>query len=218
MNYYWSDPHIGHRNVIKYSQRAFSSLDEMDRDLILNWMEVLGEGHTVYSLGDISFNLRRRIEQIGEKLESGYEGLLKWFEECGERSVLITGNHDGVKSSSKKVYHRMFGKIIGDERTWTANTLIVEDSFVAAEGEAAQDIKLLLSHAPQRDLQGANFNIFGHVHNNLQNKTERNNYEWLDFDNPHTPYYNVSVEMIGYRPRTFQQLYRMRHEYGLSVL
>ena len=37
MNYYISDLHIGHANVIRYDHRPFSDLNEMHETIITNW-------------------------------------------------------------------------------------------------------------------------------------------------------------------------------------
>ena len=37
MFYYTSDLHFGHRNVLKFDNRPFANVDEMDLVLIENW-------------------------------------------------------------------------------------------------------------------------------------------------------------------------------------
>ena len=41
MNFYISDLHFGHYNVLKYDNRPFSSIEEMDKKIIENWNEVV---------------------------------------------------------------------------------------------------------------------------------------------------------------------------------
>jgi len=63
--YFTSDMHLGHKNIIKYSNRPFNSLVEMDRVIIDNYNSVVKEGDTVYDLGDFCFtNPNRYLDRF----------------------------------------------------------------------------------------------------------------------------------------------------------
>ena len=75
-----SDLHFGHKNIIKYENRPFKDVEEMDQKLIENWNKKVGEYDTVYILGDFSWYKPRKTEEILRKLKG--------------RKILIKGNHD----------------------------------------------------------------------------------------------------------------------------
>lgn len=52
VNFYISDFHFGHKNVIKFDHRPFESVDEMNSTLIANWNDTVGHNDNVYVLGD----------------------------------------------------------------------------------------------------------------------------------------------------------------------
>jgi len=79
MNYYISDLHFGHANVIKFDPRPFQSLKEMHQTIINNWNAVITPEDDVYILGDFAWK-----EQIGIEIISQLVG----------RKYLIKGNHD----------------------------------------------------------------------------------------------------------------------------
>ena len=79
MNYYISDLHLGHANVIKFDPRPFQSLEEMHQTIIKNWNSVITPEDSVYILGDFAF-----------KNESG----LEIISQLVGRKYLIKGNHD----------------------------------------------------------------------------------------------------------------------------
>lgn len=58
MNFYTSDTHWGHENVITYCSRPFSSVEEMNEELVKRWNEVVSSGDTVWHLGDFSLSLQ----------------------------------------------------------------------------------------------------------------------------------------------------------------
>ena len=73
-----SDHHFGHANVIRYSRRPFNSAQEMDREMIARWNDVVKNDDTVYHLGDFSF--RKDIYELFNLLN----GRIFW----------LCGNHD----------------------------------------------------------------------------------------------------------------------------
>lgn len=79
MIFYTSDLHFGHKNIIKYDERSFSSIEEMNRILINNWNKRVMPGDTVYILGDFSLYLDA-VEEFAPKLNG--------------QKHLILGNHD----------------------------------------------------------------------------------------------------------------------------
>ncbi len=80
MNFYISDTHFGHENIIRLCQRPFSSIEEMDRQMIENWNSRVGSEDTVYILGDMMFRNKDSANNYLEKLNG--------------KKRLIVGNHD----------------------------------------------------------------------------------------------------------------------------
>jgi calcineurin-like phosphoesterase family protein len=52
--YFSSDHHFSHSNVIKYCNRPYTSVQEMNEDLIQRWNNQVKPEDTVYYLGDFS--------------------------------------------------------------------------------------------------------------------------------------------------------------------
>lgn len=52
MNYYISDLHIGHANAIKFDNRPFADVNEMNNAIMENWNSRVKPNDTVYILGD----------------------------------------------------------------------------------------------------------------------------------------------------------------------
>lgn len=80
MFYYTSDLHFGHRNVLKFDNRPFANVDEMDLVLIENWNNRVQPDDTVYILGDFCYKSDRAA---------------KWYlQQLKGHKILIIGNHD----------------------------------------------------------------------------------------------------------------------------
>ena len=54
MIFFTADTHFFHKNVIRYCNRPFSSVAEMNDILIQNWNSVVNPGDIVYHLGDFA--------------------------------------------------------------------------------------------------------------------------------------------------------------------
>lgn len=77
MIYLISDTHFNHNNIIKYSNRPFKDVREMNRSLIKNWNETVTKGDTIFFLGDFCYG--------------NGNGHLKKLK---GRKIMIRGNHD----------------------------------------------------------------------------------------------------------------------------
>lgn len=79
-NLYISDTHFSHGNVIKYDNRPFASVTEMDEYLIEQWNKKVNKDDTVNIIGDFCWGKANRWLEILEQLKGN--------------KVLIKGNHD----------------------------------------------------------------------------------------------------------------------------
>jgi len=81
-----SDLHFNHVNILKYCNRPYSDVGEMQEMLIHNWNSVVEEGDIVYNLGDLSLR--------SAKHKDWYKQILQ---RLNGRHILILGNHDYMK-------------------------------------------------------------------------------------------------------------------------
>ncbi|WNS40843.1 metallophosphoesterase [Paenibacillus sp. MMS20-IR301] len=93
---YIADPHFGHENVIKHSNRPFASIEEMDQTLIRNWNSVVESEDQVYIIGDFLFRARNT---------PGY-----YLDQLKGRKHLIRGNHEQwTKKADMEKYFESVG-------------------------------------------------------------------------------------------------------------
>ena len=75
-----SDQHFNHENIIKYCDRHFSSVEEMNEEMIKRWNTVVSKDDTVFVLGDFFMGRLTEIEDILSRLNG--------------HIMLVEGNHD----------------------------------------------------------------------------------------------------------------------------
>jgi calcineurin-like phosphoesterase family protein len=81
MIYFAADTHFGHANIIRFCNRPFGTVEEMDEALVDNWNGTVGDRDTVYFLGDLFFRASPdRVRGILCRLK-------------GQKHLVI-GNHD----------------------------------------------------------------------------------------------------------------------------
>ena len=81
MIYFTSDWHIGHEAILDLCLRPYSRLKQMEKSIVRNYKEIVGNEDTCYFLGDIFWNKHKpSIEIILNSLPGN--------------KILILGNHD----------------------------------------------------------------------------------------------------------------------------
>lgn len=75
-----SDQHLGHYNIIKYCNRPFETLDEMNDTLIDNWNSEVSAEDNVFFLGDLAFGKHSKTDD--------------WINELNGNIIFFRGNHD----------------------------------------------------------------------------------------------------------------------------
>ena len=95
MKYYISDLHLFHEAAIKFDNRPFQNLEEMQETIMKKWNSKVTNGDTVYILGDIS-------------LRGKNEDLIAFVARLKGKKILVKGNHDDV---SDYRYKQLFDEI-----------------------------------------------------------------------------------------------------------
>ena len=80
--HFYSDPHLGHNNIIRFSERPFVDVADMNQGLIDRYNAIVGPHDYVLWVGDVSMKLSVNATRA----------LLDKFN--GKRG-LVMGNHDG---------------------------------------------------------------------------------------------------------------------------
>ena len=83
----WSDLHIGHANIIRYCNRPFENVEEMDATLWSNWQMGVEPGETLVCVGDMWFGFSSDPRPVPE----------------GHQKLLVIGNHDLTKGGNLRV-------------------------------------------------------------------------------------------------------------------
>ena len=55
MIYFTSDTHFHHANILKYSNRPFKDIEEMDEKIVKNWNKIVKETDEIYARSRILF-------------------------------------------------------------------------------------------------------------------------------------------------------------------
>lgn len=93
--FFTSDQHFGHKNIMKYCDRQFDSVHDMNVELTRAWNDTVGPNDWIALLGDLTMNLK--------KIPSILLGL-------NGRKVYIPGNHDSRAEGVIRAWERANGK------------------------------------------------------------------------------------------------------------
>jgi calcineurin-like phosphoesterase family protein len=191
--YFTSDHHFWHANVIKYCNRPFASVEEMNEMMVKNWNDIIKPEDDVYVLGDFSMAFRS-VELYSARLMG--------------RKFLISGNHDWTHSYHKKardINKRVQQMIKYGEHGWT---VLKEQTEIDLPGAGTFN----LCHFPYADGTDGKLNtdkyakwrpaddgrilLCGHIHE-----------KWLTKRSPQgTLMINVGVDVHDFKPVSEKQI------------
>ena len=80
MIWFSSDFHLGHKNILKYSNRPFQTVEEMDNEILKRWNSVVKPNDQAYYLGDLTLG--------------NYETAASYINKMNGNIKFIEGNHD----------------------------------------------------------------------------------------------------------------------------
>jgi calcineurin-like phosphoesterase family protein len=176
--YFTSDQHFGHENIIRFAERPFKDVVEMEKELIRRWNETVPNSAHVFILGDFSFI--GRIEYIKDIVNE-----LNGFKH------LIFGNHDHQNGFTRDSVISLF------DSAQDYLEIQVNDN----EMETPQ--RIILSHYPMltwnQKLNGS-WQLFGHIHSG-PNTIAAEAYLPLNMVQ-----YDVGVDNNDYKPISYEEI------------
>ena len=98
-NFYISDLHLFHRNVLYFDNRPFKDVDEMTEVIVSNWNNAVGRGDHVYVLGDMFWK--------------NPQGAVKVLNFLNGNIHLVKGNHDFINNAT---YKKFFVEIVDSKK------------------------------------------------------------------------------------------------------
>lgn len=137
-NFYISDLHFFHKNIIRLTNRPYTTVEEMNGDLIKRWNSVVSSNDTVYILGDIAYKF------------PDVESLLEVLNQLEGHKILIKGNHDDCLQY--KSIRDCFEKI---------------ENYMEIEDEGRKVVLFHYPMEDWNGKYKGAIHLFGHIHNNF---------------------------------------------------
>jgi len=146
--YFTSDHHFGHKNIIKFSNRPFDSVEEMNEVMIERWNEKVGAHDEVYHLGDFGLcspgKLKKIIDRLNGKIylikgnhEKSAEACASKFEWLKDYHELIVQDKDFSKGQQLLVLFHY------SQRVWNASHWGTYHLYGHSHGALPDDIQSL---------------------------------------------------------------------------
>ena len=138
--FFTADLHFGHDEIIRFCDRPFESIADMNRDLINNWNSRVSNDDHVYIVGDLFY---------GGRDAAGQKDAVAIVKKLNGILHLVAGNHD-LPYLKNTDYHYLFADV--DHLR-----------YLSYDGK-----DIFLCHYPLAEWSGffrGSWHIFGHIHN-----------------------------------------------------
>lgn len=176
-----SDLHFGHKNVLRFDQRPYFTVDEMDNTLIQNWNNKVKPGDIVYVLGDMFwYSDLKYVQQILKSLNG--------------QIVLIKGNHD------RFLHNATNKKLLAGVKDYDDIVVTLKDG---------NKRRCILSHYFMPFYNAHHYgaiHLHGHSHNTHESKLEKDMSKWLNENGHPCEIFNVGCMHWNYEPVTLDEI------------
>lgn len=197
MDYFISDPHFFHENVIRFDKRPFTSVEEMNAKMRDWWNNTVSKKDRVYILGDFIW------------LPSSNPEYIKFTKSLNGKKVLIKGNHDNAEKFSSELKN-CFEDIKSRKEIKLNKKRVIMDHYPL----------MMYRH----DTDANVFHFHGHTHTtHEQDWVEKWTRELVNnrtMESPTGQIINVGCMMpyMNYIPRTFEEIVEAgKEKYGWLV-
>lgn len=188
MIFYTSNLYLGHKNIIKYENRPYKSVEEMDADLIYKWNSKVGRKDDVYILGDFSLK--------------GVNKVIDYLHCLNGNIHLLKSNHDKFidQQDFKLWLVKQYNANIHSGRLYTH---VQTEGYYKHMNDNGREV--VLFHYPIMFWDGqddrGSYHLYGHMHSTLHGGQQH----------PHPDAFNVGVDVNNYYPVTLDELLERRH-------
>lgn len=177
--FFVSDTHANHANIIKFCNRPFNDVQEMNDEMVKRWNEKVPNDGIVFHLGDFAWG--------------GYNVWKNFREQLNGEIYLIKGNHclKNMTSTAKELF----------KDTQMQMRIEVEGRKIWLN-----HFPFLCYSGTYRDTESIEYNLFGHTH--LSNHLSRNNGKDCErcFNNLFSTQYDVGVDFNEFAPISWHEV------------
>lgn len=190
---YISDTHFFHRNVARYDNRPWQTVDEMNEAMIQLWNKTVSPSDEVYILGDVVWsNKYQDWENILVQLRGN--------------KFIVKGNHDKTEILNEL-------KKNGHIKGWSHQEVVMDPG---ANGKSRY---VVLNHSPMPFFVNMHhdntYHLYGHVHISWDAQCIKHLRKQIeDLYQHEVRMYNVGCMIRGmdYAPRTLDEIIEIDHK------
>ena len=180
--FFTADLHFGHKNIIKYCNRPYPSIESMNESIVEIWNKYVPNDADVFILGDVAFSMTKN--KIRELLNS-----------MNGRKHLVIGNHDKLDELPLDCF---------------VHISMQDQIVIKTEGEDSTSsyTTVILSHYPLMRWAGCSrgvFSLHGHEHGTIKNKDYMLNQMDVGWDTTYTKFDGYIAERSAH-PYSWQDI------------
>lgn len=198
MIWFTADHHFGHENIIKYCDRPFDSVEEMDEKMIKYWNDIVSEEDEVYHLGDFTLG--------------GFKSFGSYVNRLNGKISFIPGGHDhrwldAHKIDPEEFKNRFDGKVSILPPLYTMKIPRKNDYPISITLCHYPLLSWERSHYGMPHLHGHSHGTFGCIEKSgdIQMPPNQNKGERMD----------VGVDCMAYAPISLEEVF---NELGIFLL
>ena len=175
--FFIADLHLGHANCLRFDNRPWETVEEMDEEIIRRWNRKVGKNDHVYVLGDFAYKNRTPV--------SDYTGRMNGY------IHLIRGNHDKRSEEYEGCFHE-----VADYK----------DIVVMADGVKCRLILSHYFMPFYNGARHMAFALHGHTHMSGESAMEERIKEEIRRSGLRCESYNVGAMWQDYEPQTLEEI------------